>query len=29
MTLGQKQLGIVFTSSLKLQVKAERDVELF
>ena len=29
MTLGQKQLGIVFTSNLKLQIKVERDVELF
>ena len=29
MTLGQNQLGIVFTSNLKLQIKPERYIALF
>ena len=29
MILGQNQLCIMFTSNLKLQIKAERDIELF
>ena len=28
-TLGQNQLGIVFTSNLKLQIKKERYIALF
>ena len=29
MILGQNQLCIMFTSNLNLQIKAERDIELF